>query len=119
MKQNSAQHILSLIKSCDSFIMIIINEIVGVVMESLSANEAKTHFGHLLLKVQREPIQINRNGKAIAVVLSIDDYQQLEALKIQFLNTRIEQAKNDIAEGRLSDGHAFMAQLMDGEFDLK
>jgi prevent-host-death family protein len=40
-------------------------------MESLSANEAKTHFGDLLLKVQREPVQINRNSKAVAVVLSV------------------------------------------------
>ena len=49
-------------------------------MESLSANEAKMHFGDLLLKVQREPVQINRNGKAVAVVLSVDDYVNLESL---------------------------------------
>lgn len=48
-------------------------------MESLSANEAKTHFGDLLLKVQREPVQINRNEKAI------DDYLNLESLKMENL----------------------------------
>lgn len=77
-------------------------------MESLSANEAKTHFGDLLLKVQREPVQINRNGKAVAVVLSVDDYQNLESLKIQYLKMRVEQAKEDIATGRLIEGNAFL-----------
>ncbi len=35
-------------------------------MKTLTANDAKTQFGDLLLKVQRAPIQINKNGKAVA-----------------------------------------------------
>lgn len=50
-------------------------------MYALSANEAKTQFGDLLLKAQREPVQINRNGKPVAVVMSVEDYQALEDLK--------------------------------------
>ncbi|MFZ4211256.1 type II toxin-antitoxin system Phd/YefM family antitoxin, partial [Pantoea endophytica] len=38
-------------------------------MHSLSANEAKTQFGDMLLKAQREPVQISRNGKPVAVVI--------------------------------------------------
>jgi prevent-host-death family protein len=34
-------------------------------MQSVSANEAKTHFGDLLLKAQHNPIEISRNGKAV------------------------------------------------------
>jgi prevent-host-death family protein len=86
-------------------------------MESLSANEAKTHFGDLLLKVQREPIQINRNGKAIAVVLSVNDYLNLESLKMLYLKTRVEQAKEDIAAGRIVDGDVFFDDLFHGKFD--
>ncbi|RJT44255.1 type II toxin-antitoxin system Phd/YefM family antitoxin [Rahnella woolbedingensis] len=37
-------------------------------MKSLSANEVKTQFGDVLLSVQREPVQINRNGKPVAVM---------------------------------------------------
>jgi len=37
-------------------------------MEILSANDAKTHFGDMLLKAQRSPIQINKNGKPVACV---------------------------------------------------
>ena len=42
-------------------------------MHTLTANEAKTQFGDMLLKAQREPVQINRNGKPVAVVVSIED----------------------------------------------
>ncbi|AWN75937.1 TPA: type II toxin-antitoxin system Phd/YefM family antitoxin [Legionella pneumophila] len=83
-------------------------------MESLSANEAKTHFGDLLLKVQREPVQINRNGKAVAVVLSVDDYLNLESLKMQYLKTRVEQAKEDVAAGRIIEGDVFFDDLLSG-----
>ncbi|AHE65648.1 type II toxin-antitoxin system Phd/YefM family antitoxin [Legionella oakridgensis] len=86
-------------------------------MESLSANEAKTHFGDLLLRVQREPIQINRNGKAVAVVLSVDDYLNLESLKMQYLKTCIKQAKEDIATGRTIEGSIFFDDLLNGKFD--
>lgn len=104
------------LKSINSAIMIISNEMVGA-MKLLSANEAKTHFGDLLLKVQREPVQISRNGKAVAVVLSVDDYLNLESFKMQYLQTRVEQAKEDIAAGQLIEGHVFFDDLLNGKFD--
>ncbi|WP_237762274.1 type II toxin-antitoxin system Phd/YefM family antitoxin [Legionella shakespearei] len=90
---------------------------IEIIMESLSANEAKTHFGDLLLKVQREPVQINRNGKAVAVVLSVEDYLNLESLKMQYLKTRVEQAREEMAMGRTIDGNAFFDELLNGTFD--
>jgi prevent-host-death family protein len=86
-------------------------------MKSLSANEAKTHFGDLLLKVQREPVQINRNGKGVAVVLSIEDYLNFEAIKMQQLKDRVTQAKEAITTGRTKDGRAFFDDLLAGKFD--
>jgi prevent-host-death family protein len=86
-------------------------------MESLSANEAKTHFGDLLLKVQREPIKINRNGKAVAVVLSVDEYLNFEFLKMQQLKTKVEQAKEDVIAGRTIDGNTFFDYVLTGKFD--
>jgi len=57
-------------------------------MHSLSANEAKTQFGDMLLKAQREPVQISRNGKPVAVVISAEEYQAIEAMKQQFLQEK-------------------------------
>ena len=33
-------------------------------METLSASDAKREFGEVLLKAQRAPVGINKNGKA-------------------------------------------------------
>ncbi|MDF1826933.1 MAG: type II toxin-antitoxin system Phd/YefM family antitoxin [Legionellaceae bacterium] len=81
-------------------------------MEALSSNEAKTHFGDLLMKVQREPVQINRNGKPVAIVISMDDYLNFETLKMQQLKNRVEQAKEDIAAGRTVDGDMLFDHLL-------
>ena len=80
-------------------------------MDALSANEAKTHFGDLLIKAQRAPVQINKNGKPVAVVISAEDYESMEALKIRLLQARARQAEADIAEGNLVDGDAFFDDI--------
>ena len=86
-------------------------------MDSLSANEAKTHFGDMLLKAQRAPIQINKNGKPVAVVISFDEYEGIEALKLRLLQTRAAQAKADIEAGNTVDGESFFAALEAGQYD--
>lgn len=86
-------------------------------MHALSANEAKTHFGDMLLKAQRAPIQINRNGKPVAVVMSAEDYQNFEAMKLQLLQARAAQTRADIAEGDLIDGETFFDELGAGKYD--
>ncbi|VAW46996.1 hypothetical protein MNBD_GAMMA02-131 [hydrothermal vent metagenome] len=55
-------------------------------MEKLTANEAKTHFGQLLMKAQSEPVQIDKNGKPAVIVLSAKDYQEL---KLQALRSAL------------------------------
>ncbi|MFJ5161001.1 type II toxin-antitoxin system Phd/YefM family antitoxin [Pantoea sp. NPDC088449] len=82
-------------------------------MYLLSANEAKTQFGDMLLKAQREPVQISRNGKPVAVVISAEEYQAIEAMKQQFVQEKIARARNDIANGQLTDGETFFDQLLD------
>jgi len=86
-------------------------------MDSLSANEAKTHFGDMLLKAQRAPIQINKNGKPVAVVISAEEYQSIEALKLRLLQSRFAQAQADIVAGNLIDGEAFFDELESGKHD--
>jgi prevent-host-death family protein len=89
----------------------------SMTMDTLSANEAKTHFGDMLLKAQRAPIQINKNGKPVAVVISVEEYESIEALKLRVLQSRAVQAKADIAAGNLVDGDAFFDELEAGLHD--
>ncbi|KGT87879.1 type II toxin-antitoxin system Phd/YefM family antitoxin [Enterobacter cancerogenus] len=82
-------------------------------MYLLSANEAKTQFGDMLLKAQREPVQISRNGKPVAVVISAEEFQAIELMKQQFLQEKIARSREDVANGRLTDGETFFNQLLD------
>lgn len=86
-------------------------------MDALSANEAKTQFGDMLLKAQRAPVQINKNGKPVAVVISMDEYEGMEALKLRLLQSRAAQAKLDIEAGNITDGEAFFEDVKAGKFD--
>ena len=86
-------------------------------MNVMNANQAKTQFGELLMKAQREPIQINKNGKAVAVVVSMEEYEQIDLQKQQYLQLRISDAKKQIESGQLSDGGSFFDALESGEFD--
>lgn len=86
-------------------------------MDVLSSNEAKTHFGGLLLKAQRAPIQINKNGKPVAVIISMDEYKNSEVLKLRVLQSRSTQARADIEAAKLVDGDAFFNELEAGHYD--
>lgn len=86
-------------------------------MDTLSANEAKTQFGEMLLKAQRGPVQINKNGKPVVVVISMDEYESIEALKLQLLQARAEQARIDVETGNTIDGDSFFDALEEGQFD--
>lgn len=81
-------------------------------METLTANKAKTHFGEMLMKVQKAPVQIDKNGKPVAVVVSIEDYEATEKIKLQLLQQRAKQAKIDIANGDVVEGNQFIEKLL-------
>jgi prevent-host-death family protein len=46
----------------------------GSLMQNISAHDAKARFGQLLDTARREPVVIERHGRAVAVVLSKDEY---------------------------------------------
>ncbi len=84
----------------------------GKNMQAMTANEAKTQFGEILLKAQRSPVQINKHGKPVAVMLSIQDYENLEELKLKWLQMRALNADEQIRKGELLNGEAFMDVLL-------
>ncbi len=86
-------------------------------METLTANQAKTQFGDLILKAQKHPVQISKNGKPVAVVLSIDEFTEIESLKLQLLKQRAAQAKLDIQNNQTVDGEALFDELESGLYD--
>ncbi|MDN2483406.1 type II toxin-antitoxin system Phd/YefM family antitoxin [Vibrio agarivorans] len=80
-------------------------------MYTLTANDAKRNFGELLLSAQREPVKISKNSKDAVVVMSIKDYEELEAMKTDYLKHCFESAKQDLAQGDVVDGEDFLNAL--------
>jgi len=80
-------------------------------MEILNASDAKREFGEVLIKAQRGPVRINRNGKPIAVVISAAEYAQLEALKEEHLKEAIKDGIADLQAGKITDGKTVMDKL--------
>ena len=61
----------------------------------LAAAEAKNNFGKMIDTAQREPVTIEKKGRAVAVVLSMEEYSKLEALENEFWGARAEEAIKD------------------------
>ena len=50
-------------------------------MKRFAAKEAKNSFGHMLDSARREPVTIEKNGRPVAVVMSLEDYERLAAIE--------------------------------------
>jgi prevent-host-death family protein len=70
-------------------------------METIAAADAKTNFGALLDKAQRAPVMISKNGRAVAVLMSADEYHEQQQLKFEALRREIQKGLDDVKRGRL------------------
>ena len=46
-------------------------------MITFTATDAKNHFGELLEAVHREPVEIDKKGRPVAVMISYNSYQEM------------------------------------------
>lgn len=47
----------------------------------MSAKDAKNGFGFLLDTARAEPVTIEKHGRAVVVVLSVEEYERLKGLE--------------------------------------
>ena len=69
-------------------------------MKAIAAKEAKNHFGEMLDTVQREPLTIEKHGRAVAVVMSAQDYQQM---KLERLRAKLAVGEAQLDRGEYAD----------------
>ena len=50
-------------------------------MQILSAKEAKYHFGKLIDIARAEPVTVAKHGRAVVVVLAVEEYARLKAIE--------------------------------------
>lgn len=87
-------------------------------METITANEAKTHFGETILKTQRNPVTITRNGKPVAVMISFKEYQDIEELKQLYLQQQIKLGLLDIENAQTMDGTLIFKESLKNKMRL-
>lgn len=68
-------------------------------MDTYTSTDAKREFGEILLKSQKSPISVTRNGKPVAVVISENEYQ---ALKLQALRAALIEGEQSGSAGILN-----------------
>jgi len=64
-------------------------------MKTLGASEAKNRFGEMLDLARREPVQIAKKGRSVAVVLSIEEFERFSDLENQLLALKAENAHQE------------------------
>jgi len=72
-------------------------------MQTLTANEAKIHFGEFIDKAQREPVKVTRRGRTVGVMISKGEYESmLEFYKNRLLHS-LESAGHDAVSKGLTE----------------
>ncbi|WPF88880.1 type II toxin-antitoxin system Phd/YefM family antitoxin [Cyanobacterium aponinum AL20118] len=55
----------------------------GVIMQFVTATEAKQTFASVIDKAQREPVVIRKQNRDVAVIMSMEDYNRITRTNIQ------------------------------------
>ncbi len=71
-------------------------------MLSMTANEAKTHFGEFLDRVQREPVRVMRHDRVVGVMVSAQDYEAMRAFFANRLSHTLDEAASAAASAGLT-----------------
>ncbi len=64
-------------------------------MKVETATNAKMHFGKILSESMLEPVIIEKSGRHVAVVISYEQYQHLQALEDQYWIAKAAAAKEE------------------------
>jgi len=68
-------------------------------MRSMSAHDAKARFGQLLDAARSEPVMIEKHGRGVAVLVSKEEFDALQQVKLQQLRSEIQIGLDAIESG--------------------
>ena len=60
-------------------------------MKEVTAKEAKNRFGLLLDNAQRTPVRVTKNGRAVGVMMSMEQYDRLRGIAWERLLATMDQ----------------------------
>ncbi|MGY6663312.1 MAG: type II toxin-antitoxin system Phd/YefM family antitoxin [Glycocaulis sp.] len=82
-------------------------------MRTFTAADAKNRFGELLDTARREPVRIEKHGRAVAVMVSEEDYALLQQLKREAVLEQIAEGQAAADAGQMIEGEALFARLQE------
>ncbi len=87
-------------------------------MKTITATELRTKCGETLDAAQKEPIAIEKNGRLIAVIVPLADYERLTKLENDYWLARVEVAENSGYIG--TEGTtAFFKEMLKGNAETR
>jgi prevent-host-death family protein len=80
-----------------------IGQISENAMRSVTAHDAKARFGQLLEAARNGPVTIERHGREVAVLISKEEFDALQDLKLQHLRSEVQKGLADLEAGRFTE----------------
>lgn len=80
-------------------------------MDTIPAADAKTNFGALLDKAQREPVTISKNGRAVAVLMSATAFEDHQRLKLELLRQEVRKGLDEAERGHVLSAEQAFTEL--------
>jgi antitoxin Phd len=80
-------------------------------METIAATEASNRFGQLLDLALQEPVTIEKKGRKVAVILSVEEYNRMENTIEGLQDQRLKESIADMEAGRVKPASEVFASL--------
>jgi antitoxin Phd len=82
--------------------------------DTMNATEAKNKFGELLDFAKLRPMKIEKNGRPVAVVVSAEEYERLEAMEDAWWARQADEAAKEGFLGQ-EESEKFFAEMMNAK----
>jgi prevent-host-death family protein len=80
-------------------------------MQTIAATEASNRFGKLLDLALQEPVTIEKKGRQVAVILSVEEYSRMECTIEGFQEQRLKESIADMDAGKVMPASEAFASL--------
>src|SRR4051794_19073686 len=87
-------------------------------MKTASVAEIKSHFSEFLKASERAPVVVTRNGRAVAVIVGVQDEDEIERLLMAYsprLRAILEQSRQQFRDGEFLGEKEFWSQFDQAE----
>ena len=72
-------------------------------MREIAAKEAKNRFGQLIDAAQRAPVCVTKQGRAVGIMMSVDQYERLRGAAWERVSQTMDRIGKQAAEAGLTD----------------